>query len=297
MTRRARKPSRIAVSSLLVLSALFIRLGPAGADGDPVLVAAGDISTCDSSADMATAGLAEQLPGTVASLGDARYDKARCWDESWGPLQSRIRPAIGNHGVEQGSWYYKYFGSEAGPAGKGYHSYDLGTWHIVVLNSNCQKVGGCGSGSAQTAWLREDLANNPAQCTLAYWHHPRWSSDKTYGNDGDTNAFWNALYEAGAEVVLNGHAHVYERFAPQTPKAARDDERGIRQFTVGTGGASHYRFANPRPNSEVRENKTFGVLQLTLHDGSYDWRFVPQEGKAFTDSGTANCHQQQTPSE
>lgn len=197
---------------------------------------------------------------------------------------------MGNHDVEQGSWYYKYFGSDAGPAGKGYYSYDVGAWHIVVLNSNCKKVGGCGSGSAQTRWLRDDLAASSSRCTLAYWHHPRFSSDKTYGNDGDSAAFWDALYQAGADVVLNGHAHVYERLAPQTPKAVRDDAAGIRQFTVGTGGASHYRFAGARPNSEVRENKTFGILKLALHDTSYDWQFVPEAGKPFTDAGSGSCH-------
>jgi hypothetical protein len=254
-----------------------------------MILAAGDISNCATSADEATANLVEQLAGTVASLGDSRYGRAKCYDESWGPLRERIRPAMGNHDLEQGSWYHTYFGAEAGPVGKGYYSYDVGAWHVVVLNSNCREVG-CGPDSTQTRWLVDDLAGHPSRCTLAYWHHPRWSSDKAYGNDSDSAAFWDALYQAGADVVLNGHAHVYERFAPQTPRAERDDVAGIRQFTVGTGGASHYRFSGAGPNSEVRENKTFGVLQLTLHDASYDWRFVSEPGSGFNDSGTASCN-------
>jgi hypothetical protein len=290
MGRTSNQRLRVAASALLIASLLLGWFEPAGATEDPVLVATGDISTCDSSADSATARLADQVPGTVATLGDSRYGKAKCYDQSWGGLRGRIRPAIGNHDVEHGSWYYNYFGGVAGPAGMGYYSYDVGAWHIVVLNSNCTKVGGCGPDSVQTQWLQADLAASSAQCTLAYWHHPRFSSDKSYGNDRDMGDFWDVLYEAGADVVLNGHAHVYERFAPQTPGAERDDASGIRQFTVGTGGASHYRFAGPQPNSEVRNNKTFGVLELTLHDGSYDWEFLPQAGKKFTDSGTTDCH-------
>ena len=180
--RLTNAPLRIVSSGLLVLTVLFLPLDVAGADGAPMIVAAGDISNCATSADEATANLVEQLAGTVASLGDSRYGKAKCYDDTWGPLRERIRPAMGNHDLEQGSWYYTYFGAEAGPAGKGYYSYDVGAWHVVVLNSNCRQVG-CGPDSTQTRWLVDDLAGHPGHCTLAYWHHPRWSSDRAYGND------------------------------------------------------------------------------------------------------------------
>jgi hypothetical protein len=275
----------------MILSGLVLPLEPARAAQDPVLLAAGDIASCNSVADGATAQLAEDLPGTVAMLGDARYQKSpKCYEDTWGPLRNRIRPTVGNHDIKQMSWYFQYFGSEAGPAKWGYYSYDLGAWHIVVLNSNCSKVGGCGANSAQARWLRQAVGASSARCTLAYWHHPRFSSDRNYGNDADTSAFWDALYKAGAEVVLNGHAHIYERFAPQSPKAKLDDQTGIRQFTVGTGGASHYPLGTAKPNSEVRENKTFAILRLTLHDAGYDWQFVPEAGSTFTDAGTTACH-------
>ena len=282
------------MAAVLVLATLVLPLESAGAGpaADPVLMAAGDIASCGSTGDEATAALADAIPGTLASLGDFRYGKAKCYEQSWGRHRYRIKPALGNHEYKPGrdSWYYPYFGNDAGPRGKGYYSYERGAWHVVVLNSNCFMVGGCGPDSPQGRWLRDDLAASRKNCTLAYWHHPRFSSDKTYGNDPDTAFFWEALYDHGAEVVLSAHAHVYERFAPQTPGAKADGAFGIRQFVVGTGGASHYRFGPPRPNSQVRNAKTYGLLKLTLHESSYDWRFVPEPGRLFTDSGSGRCH-------
>ena len=160
-----------------------------------------------------------------------------------------------------------------------------------MLNSECAEVGGCGTGSAQEQWLRQDLTAHPAKCTLAYWHKPLFSSGAKHGNDPEVKPLWNALYAANADLVINGHDHDYERFAPQDPSGNLDPQRGIREFVVGTGGKnSHRSFASPKPNSEVRQADTFGVLKLTLHPMSYDWEFVPEAGKTFTDSGTGTCH-------
>jgi hypothetical protein len=283
---------RIVATALLVLAALLVPFEPATAAADPVLVAAGDLASCASTGDEATAALADQIEGTLVSLGDFRYGNPQCYEESWGRHRYRIRPAMGNHEYtrDRESWYFPYFGQDAGPPDKGYYSYDRGAWHIVALNSNCVMVGGCGPNSPQGLWLRNNLARTSKPCTLAYWHHPRFSSDRTYGDDADTGPLWETLYAHGAEVVLAAHAHVYERFAPQTPKGAGDAAFGIRQFTVGTGGASHYRFGRARPNSEVRDAKTYGLLKLTLHKSGYDWQFVPEPGRKFTDSGTGACH-------
>ena len=202
-------------------------------------------------------------------------------------------PAPGNHeyGTSGAAGYFSYFGAAAGPAGLGYYSYDIGTWHLISLNSNCGSVGGCNPGSPQETWLKADLAAHAGRCTLAYWHHPHFTSGP-HGNDdgGGTGAFWDDLYASGADVVLNGHDHDYERFGLQTPTGAPDPAHGIREFVVGTGGRSHYSFKSPQPNSEVRNQDTFGVLVLTLHPASYDWRFVPVAGKTFTDAGTTGCH-------
>jgi 3',5'-cyclic AMP phosphodiesterase CpdA len=164
-----------------------------------------------------------------------------------------------------------------------------GRWHLIALNSNCSDVGGCGVGSPQEKWLKADLAANKALCTLAYWHHPRFSS-ALHGDNPDSDAFWQDLYAAGVELILNGHDHDYERFAPQTPAAVADPKRGIREFVVGTGGRNFYPFKQIRANSERRDNKTFGVLSLTLHPTGYDWKFLPVTSQTFTDSGSNVCH-------
>jgi hypothetical protein len=197
---------------------------------------------------------------------------------------------VGNHeyNTSGASGYYSYFGAAAGDPSKGYYSYDLGGWHFVVLNSNCGVVS-CASGSPQEVWLRNDLAAHAAACTLAYWHHPRFSSGQ-HGNNTSSSVFWQDLYNANADVVLNGHDHLYERFGPQNPSAGFDSARGIREFIVGTGGRNSYSFTSVQPNSEVRQSGTFGVLKLTLHANGYEWQFVPEAGKTFTDTGSANCH-------
>lgn len=259
---------------------------------DPVFVGAGDISNCSHNNDEATAKLLDGISGTVFTLGDNVYPDgtasqfADCYGPTWGRHKNRTRPSPGNHDYHTSgaSGYYNYFGSVAGDPGKGYYSYNLGAWHIISLNSEVDYA----AGSAQEKWLRADLAANNAACTLAYWHHPRFSSGN-HGNSNRGQAFWNALYEYGADVVLNGHDHTYERFAPQSPSARSEPNRGIREFVVGTGGAGLYPFPSIQPNSEVRNNATFGVLKLTLHATSYDWQFVPVAGQTFTDSGTGNC--------
>jgi hypothetical protein len=207
-----------------------------------------------------------------------------CYAPSWGRHKARTKPSVGNHEYQTpgAAGYFDYFGAAAGDRTKGYYSYGLGEWHIVVLNSNCSIVS-CGAGSAQEQWLRADLAANPAACTLAYFHHPRFNSGASHGNTPAVQPLWQALYDAGNE-------HLYERFGPQTPGGVADAARGIRQFTVGTGGRGLYNWGTIKPNSEVRNNTTFGVLALTLGSGSYDWRFVPVQGATFTDAGTGACH-------
>jgi hypothetical protein len=184
--------------------------------------------------------------------------------------------------------YFDYFGARAGPVGTGWYAYDLGAWRIYALNSNCAVVG-CGAGSEQEQWLRADLATSPRACVLAYWHHPRFSSGE-HGNDSAVTPLWNALYEADADVIVNGHDHNYERFGPQTPSGTADAARGIRQFVVGTGGGSLRSFETIRANSQVRNSDTYGVIKLTLSPTGYAWQFVPIAGKTFADSGTGACH-------
>ena len=271
---------------------------PAGTNPDQsaVLLAAGDIADCGSSGDEATAALLDTLDGTIITLGDNVYPSgtadqfAQCYEPSWGRHKARTRPAPGNHdyATPGAAGYYGYFGESAGDPSAGYYSYGLGAWHVVALNSNCREVGGCEAGSPQEQWLRADLAAHPAACTLAYWHHPRFSSGR-HGSTAQMAAIWQTLYDAGADVVLSGHDHLYERFAPQDPSGAADPARGIRQFTVGTGGESFYNFRRVLPTSEVRHTGTPGVLKLTLYPASYDWEFVPVAGATFTDAGSDAC--------
>jgi hypothetical protein len=274
--------------------------GPAGSTSPPaeaVLVAAGDIAACSSSGDEATARLLDRIPGTVAVLGDSAYpdgstsDFRRCYEPSWGRHRARTRPAPGNHEylTAGAAGYFDYFGPAAGDRRRGYYSYELGSWHIVVLNSNCWVVG-CARGSAQERWLRADLRANRRACTLAYWHHPLFTSSDVHGPWIAVRPLFRVLYTEGAEVVLAGHNHQYERFAPQDPTGRRDGARGIRTFVVGTGGGSHYGFGPPAPGSEARSSDTHGVLQLTLGEGRYAWRFVPVAGRTYTDRGTGTCH-------
>jgi acid phosphatase type 7 len=261
------------------------------------MLAAGDIASCTSTGDEATAAILDARPNAVvATLGDNVYPNgtasefANCYDPTWGRHKGRTRPALGNHeyGVFRAGGYYAAFGSAAGEPPLGFYSYNLGAWHIVVLNSNCEVVG-CATGGTQEQWLRADLAANPTLCTLAIWHHPRWSSGTTHGPYQPVFPLWAALYEAGVELLLSGHEHNYERFAPLNP-AGQVDPRGVRQFVVGTGGISHYPLGPPQPGSQARNDNTFGVIALTLRATSYAWQFVPEAGKTFTDSGSTNCH-------
>jgi hypothetical protein len=265
---------------------------------DPVLVGAGDIADCKVLSPAAkTAVLLDHIEGTVFTLGDDAYENgtarefADCYGPTWGRHKARTRPAVGNHEYRtaHASAYYDYFGSAAGDRTKGYYSYDLGAWHILVVNSNCAEVGGCNAGSPQEQWVRTDVAAHPAPCTLAMWHHPRYSSGE-HGDDRTMHDIWQALYEGGAEVVLSGHDHDYERFSPQDADSKPDPVRGIRQFVAGTGGRDLYKWEHRDVDSEVKNNQTFGVLKLTLHPDGYDWEFIPVEGESFRDSGSAKCH-------
>ena len=265
--------------------------------GDPILIAAGDIASCSSTGDEATAAILGTVSGAIASLGDNVYDSGtateftNCYAATWGQRLADTHPSPGNHDyvTANATGYYGYFGTAAGDPAKGYYSYNLGAWHIIVINSNCVNVGGCGAGSPQETWLRADLAANPTACTLAYWHHPRYSSGATHGSQTFMQPIWQALYDYGADVVLGGHEHNYERFALQGANGGADPF-GIRQFVVGTGGRSHYGFGTVLGNSEVRNSNTYGVLALTLHPDGYDWQFLREVGKTFTDSGTTACH-------
>ena len=263
-----------------------------------VLVGAGDIADCRNlTGAEATAKLLDKIPGTVITVGDLAYPDGSkenfvCYDKTWGRARSRTRPAPGNHEFHAAGAtpYFDYFGVLAGDPKTGYYSYDLGSWHIIALNSECKDVGGCEAGSPQERWLRADLASHPVACTLAYWHRPLFSSGSAHGNDLMMKPLWDALYDANADVVINGHDHDYERFAPQKPDGARDPVRGIREFVVGTGGKSLRPFGVPKPNSEVRSAEAFGVLKLTLRANGYDWQFIPEEGKTYADSGSGACH-------
>ena len=258
-----------------------------------VLVGAGDIAD-DGQDDEGTARLLETIPGTVFTLGDNAYETGTeadfntYYDPTWGRHKSRTRPSAGNHDylTPGAAPYFDYFGAAAGDPDKGYYSYDVGDWHIIVLNSQCSEVGGCASTDPQGLWLQADLSANPAACTLAYWHHPRFSSD---GNNLEVQDFWSLLYDAGADVVLNGHEHSYERFALQDPVGFADPEYGIRQFVVGTGGRSLSPLVSSAPNSEVANSDSHGVLKLTLNPTGYDWEFIPVAGDTFTDFGSGTC--------
>lgn len=302
------------ISAAVAIAAAVFQLSASEAVAqDPVIAAAGDIAcdpadpgynggngTPDRCQQKATSDLlvTGEL-SAVLMLGDMQYDSASAaninavYHPTWGRVKSITRPVIGNH-EGAGGGYYNYFNGvgvndgPAGPRGRGYYSFDLGSWHLVALNSNCSQVS-CGTGSIQERWLRADLAAHPATCTLAYWHDPRYSS----GHDGShvtLQPFWEALSDAGAEIVLSGNSHNYERLAPLDVNGQRTASGGIRQFVVGTGGAFFTGLGSSRLGaSEVAQNNTFGVLKLTLHPTSYDWQFVPIAGGTFTDSGSGIC--------
>jgi hypothetical protein len=295
--------SRRTVTGVILATVAVLLIGW-GCKSEPTpsaeIVAAGDIASCRTEGDEATAELVEGIEGTVLALGDEAYPRGsvanfeECYDPSWGRFKGRTKPVPGNHEyyTEGARDYFEYFGEVAGDPGEGYYSYELGSWHVVALNSNCEEVR-CGPGSPQTKWLNEDLAaNDETRCTLAYMHHPRFSSGEKHGSTaGGVKKLWEALYEADTDVVLSGHEHNYERFSPQDPEGRLEPERGIRQFVVGTGGGGgEGPISDAIANSEVRMDDIDGVLKLTLHPESYDWEFIPVEGKSFTDSGAPQCH-------
>jgi hypothetical protein len=290
----------MALGVMLSCTAALLAGAPRVAQAATVtLVGAGDIASCKYTQDTATAKLIGNIPGTVFTLGDNAYtygtasDFKNCYDPTWGRYRQRTRPTAGNHDYYTAGAkpYFDYFGWRAGRPGRGYYSYDRGNWHIFALNSNCVKVGGCGRDSAQGRWLRNNLSNHPSRCTLAYFHHPLFATGSGTRTP-QVKPFWKILYNHHADVILSGHAHRYERYAPITPWGARSSQHGIRQFVVGTGGNSgggeiHYGQA---PGLQVVKLGTPGVLKLNLGAGSYNWKFVPVAGKTFTDSGTDECH-------
>jgi chitodextrinase len=318
------------LAPVLLLAAVIVSVGSSsnrfvaktGATGDPVIAAAGDIA-CDpaNTGFNGGAGVAtrcrqrytsDQLVSgnfaAVLDLGDNQYECGslaaynQSYDPSWGRVKSITRPAVGNHeyltsasnstGCSSSNagaaGYFNYFGAAAGTPGRGWYSYDIGTWHLISLNSQCSAVGGCGSSSPQYAWLQADLAAHSNYCTLAYWHVPLFSSGGRAA--ANSRSWWQLLYNANADVVLTGHDHIYERFAPQDANGSLNVARGLREFIVGTGGGNHTSIVSVAANSEVRDSTTFGILELTLHPTSYDWEFVPEAGRTFTDSGSAACH-------
>jgi len=286
---------------------------------DPVIAAAGDIA-CDPTSSSynggnGTSGSCHAMKtsnmlvnggfSAILPLGDNQYYCGgyqafmQSYDASWGRVKGITHPSVGNHeyltsgGTDcdptgKGLGYFQYFGAAAGLASQGYYSYNIGTWHLIALNSNCSSAGGCSASSAQGTWLVADLAAHANMCTLAYWHIPLYSSGGRA--NGNSLYFWQALYAAHADVVLSSHDHTYERFAPQDPYAHLDTANGIREFIVGTGGANHTSFVTVAANSEVRDSTSFGIMEMTLHAKSYDWNFVPDTAGGFTDAGTGTCH-------
>lgn len=270
--------------------------GNTAASNDPAVLAAGDIATCGIRGSMETAEILGITEGTILALGDEAYPTGsaenfrNCYGPAWGKFLTRTRPVPGNHEylTKNASAYFSYFGASANDPAKGYYSYDLGAWHVVALNSQCDAVGGCGADSPEVKWFANDLASHSSKCTLAYWHVPRFSSG-LHGSSETMQSLWQAAVEGGVDVVLNGHDHLYERLAPMDANGSASMQ-GIREFVVGTGGTSHYNFTHILPTSEARDNTTFGVVKLILHASSYDWDFMPVAGGTYHDSGTTSCH-------
>jgi hypothetical protein len=256
--------------------------------GSVVLVGAGDITNCSRNQDELTAQLLDTIPGTVFTTGDNAYvdgtytEYINCYDPTWGRHKSRTKPSPGNHDylTSGAAGYFQYFNNVPS-----YYAYDIGAWRIYALNSEIS----ASSTSAQATWLQNDLTANPRQCVLAYWHKPRWSSGTNHGDNSGMQAIWQILYDASAELVLNGHEHHYERFSEMNASGAAVSQ-GLREIVVGTGGATLYPFGSPKSASQVRNNTTYGVLKLTLRSTGYDWQFVPIAGSTFTDSGSDTCH-------
>jgi len=268
--------------------------------GGVTIVAAGDIGQCfgapaAASAAARTATLVRPQDALVLTLGDHAYENgtptefARCFDPTWGAFNSRIRPSPGNHDYNTpgAEGYYDYFGALAGSGRRGYYSFDYAGWHFISLNSLVD----VSANSEQYRWLQADLAaSRDSLCTIAYWHYPTFNSGAAYGSVAQMRPFFDAIQAAGVEIVLSGHEHIYERFAPQRADGTLDTARGVRQFVVGTGGHELNALGPVLPNSEFRTNVHWGVLRLSLGQGSYGWEFVPVDGGAPVDSGTGTCH-------
>jgi hypothetical protein len=314
---------RILAVGLVMLAACGGVLGQTPATGNPrkeaptvleatqttedkvfTLVGAGDIAGCGSAlaGAEATAKLIEKIPGEVFASGDLAYEHGNaaefheCYGKTWGRFKDRTHPAPGNHeyGTPEARDYFRYWGDRAGPAGKGYYSFDLGVWHIIALNSNCGApgLGGCGAGSPEETWLRKDLSEHAGSCIIAYGHHALFSSGifRKHAVRPELKQMVQDLYAAHADLLLVGHEHSYERFAPQDPDGKIDPENGIREIVVGTGGRSHDPLGFAMDNSEARNMDTFGVIKVTLMPHGYTWEFIPVEGSTFTDSGSGVCH-------
>ena len=282
------------------LAAVLAAVPVVGQKSTATMVGAGDIVGCSEKGDSsATARLLGNIGGSVYTLGDNVQGQGdinefrNCYDPTWGKYKKRTRPSVGNHEYDTTSGakpYFDYFGWRAGKPSRGYYSYDLGTWHIVALNSNCEEVGGCDWRSAQGHWLRRDLTHHRTRCTLAYFHHPLYASGRGYDSP-EVKPFWHILYNQHADVILSGHAHRYERFARITPSGERSSARGIRQFILGTGGAPGGTQHGPdEPRVQAKKIGAPGVLKLKLGSGFYHWKFVPVGGRNYTDSGRAHCH-------
>lgn len=268
-----------------------------------VLVGAGDIAACSARAGAeATAKLIERIPGTVFAAGDLAYERGTaqefrdCYGTTWGRFKDRTKPTPGNHEYNAGGGaaYFAYWGGQAGTPDKSYYSFDLGQWHVIALNTNCVApgVGGCGIGSPQEKWLKQDLKEHAKSCIAAFGHHALYSSGvfRSHAVHPELRDLWRDLYEAHADLILAGHEHSYERFAPQDPDGNADEKNGIREIVVGTGGRSHDPLGTALPNSEVRNFETYGVLKLTLWPGRYAWEFIPVNADGFRDSGEGHCH-------
>jgi hypothetical protein len=318
LTRTSLWPIAVSTAILALAVTALVAADTAATRGlvDPVLAGAGDIA-CDPDdpAYNGGAGTATEcrqrytsdilVNGAftgVLTFGDNQYGATLAkftvsYDASWGRVKSITRPAAGNHEYNAfgADGYFDYFngvGSFTGPAGdrdKGYYSYDIGAWHMVVVNSNCQQVGGCGTNSAQYKWLKADLFATGASCVAATWHHPRFTIGP-HGQENTIKPIWQLLYDRNADLILQGHDHNYQRWAPLNPSGARDNVRGIRSFVVGTGGKDLTVPSRSNANVEAQQHDTYGVLKLALHATSYDWEFVPEAGKTYTDSGSTACH-------
>ena len=287
--KRAVKSTRWVLVCLLIVTLLVATsTGPLHVSAATVvLVGAGDIATCTNTNDTATARLLDNISGTVFTVGDNAYvngtsaEYSNCYHPTWGRHKSRTKPVPGNHdyNTSGASGYYNYFNNVSA-----YYAYNLGDWRIYALNSNID----VSSTSPQVNWLKNDLAANSRRCVLAYWHHPRWSSGSRHGSSTKMQTIWKTLYDAGAELVVSGHEHNYERFKQMNASGSAVSS-GLRQIVVGTGGASLYPFGSSLSASEVRNSTTYGVLKLSLSSTGYSWNFVPIAGRTFTDNGSTSC--------